>query len=130
MRENIANIRQRWATAKLTKTKAFWVAIVAIVLTLFWGFSSGGWMTGGSATQMAEKVSKVAVVERLTPICVMQFNEDPQRDQKLEELKALNSTYQQSSYIKEQGWATMPGEKMPDGSVANECLKQLELIDK
>lgn len=128
MQANIATIRQRWAEAKLTKMAAFWVAIGAITLTLFLGFSRGGWMTGGSAQRMAKSASQGAVIERLAPICVMQFNQDPLRDQKLEELKALPSTFQRARYIQEQGWATMPGEARPDDKVAAECSQQLMLI--
>ncbi|MCB8972615.1 MAG: hypothetical protein H6654_03585 [Ardenticatenaceae bacterium] len=130
MQANIANIRQRWAKAKLTKMAAFWVAIGAIILTLFFGFSRGGWMTGGSAERMAESASQSAVVERLAPICVMQFNQDPSRDQKLEELKTLGSDFQRAKYVKEQGWATIPGEETPDGPVATECAKRLMQLNE
>lgn len=127
MQANIANIRQRWAKARLTKWAAFWVAIGAIILTLFFGFSRGGWMTGGSAQRMAENASQSAVVARLAPICVLQFNQDPQKDQKLVELKELISSYQRSQYIKDQGWATMPGEANPDNQVAAECAQRIML---
>ena len=130
MQANITNIRQRWAKARLTKWAAFWVAIGAIILTLFLGFSRGGWMTGGSAQRMAENASQSAVVARLAPICVSQFNQDPQKDQKLVELKELISSYQRSQYIKEQGWATMPGEANPDNQVATECAQRLMLLSE
>jgi hypothetical protein len=129
MQASIANIRQRWAKAKLTKSAAFWVAIGAIIFTLYLGFSRGGWVTGGTAQRMADSASQSAVVERLAPICVMQFNQDPLRDQKLEEMKALTSSFRRTSYIKEQGWATMPGEATPDNNVATECAQRLMLVD-
>lgn len=130
MQDNIADIRQRWNKAKLTKMKAFWVAIGAIILTLFLGFSRGGWMTGGSAQSMAESAAQVAVVDRLAPICVMQSNQDPLQNQKLEELNSFTSSFQRARYVKEQGWATMPGEENPDGLVATECAQQLMRLDE
>lgn len=130
MQDNIADIRQRWNKAKLTKMKAFWVAIGAIILTLFLGFSRGGWMTGGSAQSMAESAAQVAVVDRLAPICVMQSNQDPLQNQKLEELNSFTSSFQRARYVKEQGWATMPGEENPDGLVATECAQQLMRQDE
>lgn len=130
MNTNLAGIRQRWDKAKLTKTAAFWVAIGAIVLTLYLGFSRGGWVTSGTAQQMAERASQDAVVERLAPICVAQFNQDPQKDEKLAELQGFNSSYQRARYIKDQGWATMPGSARPDDSVATECAERLMLIDE
>lgn len=128
MRAKIANLRRRWNKAKLTKSAAFWVAIGAIILAIFLGFTQAGWVTGGAALQMAERTSRDAVTERLAPICVAQFNQDPQKDQKLEELKGLTSSYQRTKYVKDQGWATMPGEMRPDDAAAAECARQLMLV--
>lgn len=128
MNTNLTDIRQRWDKAKLTKTSTFWIAVGAIILTLYLGFSRGGWVTGGTAQQMAERTSQDAVIGRLAPICVAQFNQDPQKDQKLEELKGLTSAYQRSRYVIEQGWATMPGEARPDDKVAAECAQRLMVM--
>jgi hypothetical protein len=127
MQAKTTSIRQRWDKAKLKKSLVFWIAVGAVVLTLFLGFTRGGWTTGGNAANMAEKAASGAVVERLTSICVAQFNADAQRTVKLEELKAA-STSQRSKIVKEQGWATMPGETDPDNKVANGCTKQIMLI--
>jgi hypothetical protein len=127
MQANLTDIRRRWNQAKLKKSIVFWIVIAAVLLTLFLGFTRGGWTTGGNAANMAEKAASGAVVERLTSICVAQFNADAQRTVKLEELKAA-STSQRSKIVKEQGWATMPGETDPDNKVANGCTKQIMLI--
>ena len=34
--------------------------------------------------------------------------------------------YQKDDYVKEQGWATMPGEDQPDRQVAEACASLLE----
>jgi hypothetical protein len=127
IRQNLTDIGQRWSNAKQTKTRTFWIAIGAVVLALYLGFAQGGWVTGGTAGRMAETSAEGAVVERLTPICVAQFNADTQGALKLEELKALSS-FQRSNYVSDQGWATMPGEAKPDRKVATACAKQLVLI--
>jgi len=128
IRKNFTDIRQRWSQAKLKKSGVFWIAIGAIVLTLFLGFTRGGWTTGGSARQMAEESAQSAVVARLAPICVAQFNADAQSVMKLQELKAISSSRNRTVYVTEQGWATMPGEKAPDQQVAAACARQLDLI--
>lgn len=128
MSTNLADLRHRWDKAKLTKKAAFWVAIGAIILTLFFGFTRGGWVTGGSARQMAATTSQEAVLTRLTPICIAQFGQDPLKDQKLEELQALTMSSQRTTFVKAQGWATMPGEAQPDNKVATACTQQLMLI--
>jgi len=71
---------------------------------------------------MAEARAEDAVVKRLAPICAFQFKQDPAKDQKLKELKAM-SFYERGDYVKKQGWAKMPGEAEPDSKVADECAK-------
>lgn len=130
MQTKLANIRQRWDKAKQTKSMTFWIAVGAIIITLYFGFSRGGWMLGTSAETMADRAAEDAVVERLAPICVAQFNQDPLSAEKLTELQLLTSATQRSIYVKDQGWATMPGEEAPDNRVATECAQQLMLLDQ
>ncbi len=130
MQTSLANIRKRWDKAKLTKSAAFWIATGAVALTLFLGFSWGGWMLGQSAQTMADRASEDAVVERLALICVAQFNQDPLSNEKLTEMKALTTSTQRASYVKDQGWATIPGEASPDNRVATECAQQLMRINE
>jgi hypothetical protein len=94
-----------------------------IVLAVI-GFAWGGWVTGGTAQEMAEELAQKAVVARLAPICVEQFNQDSEKDQKLKELKE-ESSWKRSDYAKKQGWATMPGEKEADSKVAKKCAELL-----
>jgi len=65
----------------------FWSAIGSAIVLATIGFKWGGWVTGGTAQAMAEEMAVEAVVDRLTLICVAQFNQDPEKDQKLKELK-------------------------------------------
>ena len=104
-----------------------WAAIGGAVLVMIIGFAFGGWVTGGTAQSRAEEMAADAVVARLVPICVAQFNQDQEKDKKLKELKE-ESTWERDNYIKEQGWATMPYEKEPDSSVAEKCVEQIMQI--
>ena len=115
---------QRWDKTRPTKTVVFWSMGTAIILTMIIGFNWGGWVTGGTAQKMAEVMAKNAVVQRLVPMCVDQFNQDSGKDQKLIELKET-SVYKQGDYVEDQGWATMSGEAKPDSKVADECAKLL-----
>jgi hypothetical protein len=126
---NVADIRQRWNNLKLRKANVFWIVLGAVILTVYVGFSQAGWVTGATASQMAETTSKDAVVERLAPICVAQANQDSLKAQKLEELKALTTTSKRANFIKDQGWAIMPGENASDNNVVAECARQLMLLD-
>ncbi len=117
-------LRQRWNLVQTSKTTAFWLMLGAIVLTMIVGFSWGGWVTNASAEKTAGTAAQDAVITRLAPICVAQFNLDPQKETKLVELTDASS-YQRSAYVKTQGWATMPGETTPDNKVAEACAKLL-----
>jgi hypothetical protein len=106
-----------------------WGLVVSAVLTMIIGFAWGGWVTGSTAQRTVEEATEKAVVDRLAPICVLQFSQDPEKGKKLQELKEISS-YQRGDYVEKQGWATMPGEKKPDNKVANECANRLAELEK
>ena len=101
---------------------SLWGAVGGAIVLAIIGFSWGGWVTGGTAQEMAEKLSREAVVSRLAPICVEQFNQEAEKVQKLEELKEISS-WKRKDYVEKQGWATMPGEKEADYKVASRCAE-------
>ena len=109
---------ERWNQTRPTKTIVFWSLLATIILTMIVGFNWGGWVTGGTAREMTND----AITQRLSLICVGQFNQDAQKDQKLAELQGA-TLYQRDDYVKEQGWATMPGEANPDSKVADGCTQ-------
>jgi len=108
----------RWSMVRPTKTIVFWSVVAAIILTMIVGFNWGGWVTGGTAETMRND----AVTQRLSLICVGQYNQDPEKGQKLVELQDTRS-FERDDYVKDQGWATMPGEAEPDSKVADGCAK-------
>ena len=120
----MVSFRQRWSGARATKTVVFWFCVASVVVTMIVGFTWGGWVTGGTAREMAKVMAEDAVVRRLAPICAVRFEQDPRKDQKLKELKEV-SAWQRGDYVTKQGWATLPGDKEPDSKVAAECAKLL-----
>jgi len=121
------SLGEKWRAARPTKTIVFWSWVASIVVTMIIGFTWGGWVTGGAARKMADVIGEDAVVKRLAPMCVLQFRQDVKKDQKLKGLKETG-TWEKTEFVKKQGWATMPGEREPDGKVADECVKLLLLI--
>ena len=105
---------------------------VGAVVLLIVIFATGWVVTSSSARAKAEEMAKDAVLDRLAPICVAQFMQDPNREERLKELKKLDSYGKdnRSDYVKKQGWATMPGEKEPDSKVADECARRLVEFEK
>ncbi len=117
-----ASLAERWSEARPTKAVVFWGCVASVVATMTIGFGWGGWVTQSTAQKMVDVKVEDAVVSRLTPMCVVQVGRDPKKDQKLQELKQINS-WEQGEYVKKQGWATMPGEREPESRIAEACAR-------
>ena len=105
------------------KPFAWGMAVGAIVLLIVI-FSAGWVVTSNSAKAMAHEISTNAVLDRLAPISVAQFMQDPNKEERLKELKDLDF-WKRGEYVQKQGWATMPGEKKADSEVADEVARRL-----
>ncbi|AMN41915.1 hypothetical protein [Rhodoplanes sp. Z2-YC6860] len=85
------------------------------------GFSYGGWMTSGKATELAQRQADAAVVAALTPICVENFRHAEKADDNLTKLKAINYSYEKGAFVAKGGWATFPDKNEPRSAVAQAC---------
>jgi alpha/beta superfamily hydrolase len=124
-RQRWNEVGRKWNKARPTKKIVFWISVAVSILTMIVGFSWGGWVTSSKAELMTEE----AVVERLALICVDQFKQDPETEQKLIEF-VETSSYKQDDYVRDQGWATMFGDEEPDKDVADACAKLIAQIDQ
>jgi alpha/beta superfamily hydrolase len=97
----------------------------AIALAIV-GFSWGGWVTSGSAKDMAGKQSMAAVSAALLPYCVEKAGTDPASAETLATLKAA-TTYSRRSVVEKAGWATPLGSETPNTDLAQAC--QLKLAE-
>ena len=88
------------------------------------GFSSMGWMLGGTAERMAADRAESAVVSVLTPICVEKFQQQADSATKLIEFKKAAS-WDQRALIEKGGWATVPGSERTNSAVASACAEKL-----
>jgi hypothetical protein len=91
------------------------------------GFNWGGWVTGGSAAEMAQRSASSAVVSVLSPICVDKFQRSAEAAANLNELKKTSS-YMQASFIEKGGWATLPGNERANSAVASACANMLSAV--
>ena len=108
------------------KPALFGAAGGAIALAIV-GFSWGGWVTGGSAKDMALKSSNTAVAAALTPYCTERAGgADPTSTTAMTELKAA-STYARRAIVEKAGWATPLGAEKPNAELAQAC--QLKLAE-
>ena len=97
------------------------IGAIALLIVIFWT----GWVVTSSKAEVQGKdMAKAAVVEALTPICVEQYLQDPNKVDRLEVLKE-KSSYQRDDYVAEIGWATMAGAESPVRGVADACAKRI-----
>ncbi len=88
------------------------------------GFVWGGWITSTKAERMVSSAVTDAVVDRLAPMCVSNFGGDPNKAEKLQAMKKVDS-WNRAEYVGKQGWATMAGEEDSDSRVARRCAELL-----
>ena len=101
-----------------------WGLIVGTAITMIVGFGWGGWSTAATTQKAAEE----AVLTNQAEICIAQFMKQPDHEEKLKELGALDS-WKRAEYIANGGWDRMPGQEgKPDHSVSRECAAGLERL--
>lgn len=111
-----------------TKAALAWTAGGAAVLTMAIGFTLGGWVTGGTAQDMANRAAVSAHAELAAAICVDNFARmDTARAQhgELAELSALR----QRQFVEGADWAMLPGGTSLDRQAATLCASQIVALD-
>lgn len=120
----MSGLLQRWEEFQPSKTICFWACAACVVATMIVGFGWGGWVTGGTAGEMAAKSASGARAELASTICAERFAKGPDAAAKLVTLKATDS-WKQDKFIEEGGWATFPGSERPVVGAAALCARQL-----
>jgi hypothetical protein len=119
---------RRWAEYRPSKPTWFWSCVACVVATLIIGFAWGGWVTGGSAAQMAAKSADEARDTIMAAVCVSQFENSPDRVAQLALLKKADS-WGRNDFITKGGWVTPPGMKDPVTGAAGLCVQKLMSAD-
>ncbi|WP_135502140.1 hypothetical protein [Roseovarius aestuariivivens] len=95
---------------------AIWGAIGGAIVAIVIGFSWGGWVTGGKASQMQTSSAESAIVQAFTPLCVVKAEQEPEQIALLKE----ESSYQRDEFVIEAGWVNNVSEKYRS-EVADAC---------
>ena len=103
---------------------ALWGAAAGAAAIMVIGFSSMGWTLGSTAERLAVARAESAVVDVLSPICVVKFQQQADSAAKLIEFKKVGS-WDQRELINKGGWATMPGTDRADIAVVSACAEKL-----
>ena len=87
------------------------------------GFGLGLWVTKDTAEQQVNQ----AVLMARTTICVGQFTNAPNYQERLKEFMALDYAAKRT-FLEKGGWAKMPGEEKASDAVTDACSGKLEAL--
>ena len=86
---------------------AAWGVVGGAIAAIFVGFFWGGWVTGGTAGQMAATSAETAIVQAFTPLCVAKAEQQPEQLVLLKE----ESSWKRDDFVVEAGWVANVNEK-------------------
>jgi hypothetical protein len=120
----MADFREKFSSYRASKTVMFWSWVAVAALTMIIGFTWGGWVTGGSASDRAKTAAEDAVASLAADICYNNFMADPQVAANLKALKD-ESSYARDGYVEDGGWVTLGGRDKPVNGAADLCADKL-----
>lgn len=101
-------------------------AVIGAAALGFVGFNWAGWVTGGTANEMAMSMAHDDVVTAMVPVCLDMARIDPDRTNKLAAIREA-TTYKRREALMEAGWATVPGADAPNRDIAQACIAALDV---
>lgn len=101
-----------------TKAVLFWACAGSVILAMVVGFSWGGWVTGGTAQEMAEESAAQARQEMVAIVCVDRFMAAPDAGNQLTALQKITSAYAQGKFLQDGGWAIIPVSESAEADMA------------
>ena len=131
--EQRRTLSQRFQQYRPSKTALFWACAGSVVVATIAGFSWGGWVTGGSAQDMAEDSAAQARQELAAVVCVDRFMAAPDAGVQLTALQEIERPYEQSKFVADGGWAIIVPASSPtdyttrtdDRKAAGLCAEEL-----
>jgi hypothetical protein len=117
------SMSQRFQDYHASKTALFWSCAACIVGTMIVGFTWGGWVTGGTAQEMAEEAAEQGQAQVAAAVCVNRFMAAADAGVQLASLKETTSSWQQENFVEDGGWALIADQEY-DGA-AELCADKL-----
>ena len=126
-------LSQRFQQYRASKAVLFWACAGSVVVATIVGFSWGGWVTGGTAQEMAEDSAAQARQQLAAVVCVDRFMAAPDAGVQLTALHEIERPYEQSKFVADGGWAIIVPASSPtdyktrtdDSKAAGLCAAEL-----
>ncbi len=122
------NFAQSWNEFRPSKTLWVWSCVGCVIATVILGFSWGGWVTGGTATEMAIDAAEDGRTEVAATVCVNKFVASANAGTQLATLKDASS-WERDGIVEEGGWSTIPGLDADLDEVAEVCADRLVAME-
>ncbi|QIG48802.1 hypothetical protein G5V57_14335 [Nordella sp. HKS 07] len=116
--------QRRWDDYSPSKALWLWSCVGSAILTAAIGFTSGGWVTRGSAESMAMRAADIARAELVATACVRNFASGPDFEARLAAFKEVGEPNRESM-LQEKGWVTLAGMDEPLATAASLCADEL-----
>ncbi len=117
-----------WSNFRPSKVLWIWSCLGTAVAVMIVGFTVGGWVTGGTANEMAETAAEDARTELVASVCVERFMNSPDAATTLAELKEAES-WNRDDLISDGGWVTLAGVDQTVYGSADLCADRLAEMD-
>lgn len=101
-----------------------WTAVGASALTMAVGFFGLGWVTGGSAADMANDARNQGHAELAAVVCAENFRSHPAALEQHQQISEM-SGFRQRQFVEGQPWALMPGATDVRRDVAQLCASHI-----
>ena len=126
-------LAQRFEQYQASKAVLFWACAGSVIVATIVGFSWGGWVTGGTAREMAEDAAAQARQELAAVVCVDRFMAAPDASVQLTALQEITNSHGQSKFVADGGWAVIVPASSPtdyttrtdDRKAAGLCAEEL-----
>lgn len=118
------SIKERISEFQPSKTLWFWSCAGVCAATIAVGFTLGGWVTRGTAQEMADNAAQQARAQLVANVCVERFTESKQFASRLAELKNASS-WDREDMLTKGNWIDLTGIKEPIDNAASLCASRL-----
>jgi hypothetical protein len=98
-------LSQRFDDYQASKAVLFWACAASVIVATVVGFTWGGWVTGGTAKEMADDSAAQARQELAAVVCVDRFMAAPDAGVQLTALQEITSSRAQGKFVEDGGWA-------------------------
>ena len=118
------DFRTRYRDYRPSKTAWFWSCAAVVALTIFGGFTWGGWTTASNAEEMRNQAVQDARADLAARVCSSRFLASVDAASRLKEFQSTNS-WARKEMLQEGGFMQIGVMDEPIRGMADRCAQRL-----